>query len=109
MTANQENPTIEALIEAQFAADRREREGTDTEETFLGSINAFTASSPWLGPEHGPAIVTLRALARQLDQRVTAALVAQFGVTFRDLRSQSPSSTAPSSDPIETALALVGK
>ncbi|RZU66757.1 hypothetical protein EV379_3123 [Microterricola gilva] len=100
MTANAEQRPIEATVDAQIDADLRQKAEESGELTFLGSIEAFIAVSRWLGPEHGPALVTLRALARQLDQRVTAAMVAQFGVAFRDLRSQAPSAP-PASDGVE--------
>lgn len=89
---------IEATVDAQIDADL-DRKATDPDEdSFLGAVNEFVAASEWLGPEHKPALVVLRALARQLDLRVTAAMVAQFGVTFRDLRSQAPAAGGSEDD-----------
>lgn len=89
---------IHAVVEAQIDADLGEKANDGDEESFLGAVREFIAASPWLGPEHKPALVTLRALARQLDLRVTAAMIAQFGVAFRDLRNQAPAAGAGEDD-----------
>ncbi|PDQ34125.1 MAG: hypothetical protein B5766_12900 [Candidatus Lumbricidophila eiseniae] len=89
---------IEAVVEAQIDADIEQKIADSDADSFVAAVGEFVAASPWLGPEHQPALVVLRTLARQLDVHVTAALVAQFGVTFRDLRSQVPTGGAASSD-----------
>lgn len=68
-------------------------------KTFTESVEAYIASnSDWLREEH-PAVVTLGALAAVLDEEITAAMVAQFGVTFRALDKERP--VAPTeADPV---------
>jgi len=79
-----------------------------TATTFKGSVSEFIKANPWLGPAHAPAVVTLRKLAVELDKEVTAALTAQFGVTFRALQKQAPAEE-PTLDPITQALKDAGK
>lgn len=99
MSAAKSGP-IEDTVETQIDTDLELKAANSDEDTFLSSIEAFIAASPWLGAQHKPALVTLRALARQLDMRVTAAMVAQFGVAFRDLRSQAPTGS-PDDDAVD--------
>jgi len=70
-----------------------------TRKTFTESVDAYiAANTSWLSEDH-PAVVTLAALAAVLDTEITAAMVAQFGVTFRALDKERPS--APSeADPV---------
>lgn len=73
------------------------------DQTFLGSVEEFVAASPWLGPEHAPALMTLRAVATKLDGGdVQAALVSQFGLVYRALLGQRP--TVEQADPLAEAL-----
>lgn len=94
---------IEAAVAAQIDADLN-RKRSDDDESFLGAVEEFIQASPWLGAEHKPALVILRALARQLDMRVTAAMVAQFGVAFRDLRGQAPAAGGSDDDGVAAIL-----
>ena len=63
----------------------------DDDETYLESVQRFIRSADWLGEEHRPAIKVLRSLAKVLDNELDrgkapqAALVSQFGLTYRDL------------------------
>ncbi|MBD8466799.1 hypothetical protein IFU30_11020 [Plantibacter sp. CFBP 8798] len=67
--------------------------------TFKGAVREFMKANPWLGPAHAPATITLRKLAAELDREVTAALVAQYGVTYRNLLKQAPGA-APDVDEV---------
>jgi hypothetical protein len=57
---------------------------TEQTETFLASLD-------WLGPIHTPAIAQLRLLAGLIDDSPIPALIAQYGLTYRDLVKQAPS------------------
>ncbi|QTX04119.1 hypothetical protein [Agromyces archimandritae] len=94
---------ISATVEAQIVADL-DRKAADDDDSFVGAVAEFIAASEWLGPQHKPALVTLRALARQLDQRVTAAMVSQFGVAFRDLRAQAPAAAGDDDGEVDSIL-----
>jgi len=98
-------PSISELVDQFLRAQRATNVSEIVGMSFTKSIQAFISVSDWLAPEHMPAVYTLTALAEQLDSspNVSAALIAQFGVTFRDLRSQAPSSSY-TDDPIEQAL-----
>ncbi|WP_429456244.1 hypothetical protein [Microbacterium sp. ZKA21] len=68
----------------------------------------FETSAPWLGAPHMPALVTLRKLAEALDTGdLTPALVAQFGLTYRNLSKLAPSESG-AEDPLEAALRAAG-
>jgi hypothetical protein len=94
--------SITDIVDA-FLAEQRALSGDDSEMTFTASVRAFIADADWITHQHMPAVVLLHRIASQLDRELTAALAAQFGVTFRDLRSQAPGK-AEDEDPIEAAL-----
>lgn len=71
---------------------------------FARAVAEFEKASPWLGPQHSPAVVSLRAMAQQLDAGDMApALLGQFGLAFRALSKERP--TATTVDPLAAALA----
>ena len=75
-----------------------------TAETFGEAVAEFVSSAPWLGSPHAPALMTLRTLAKALDGGdLTPALVAQFGLTYRNLAKLAPA-TPSAPDPLEAAL-----
>ncbi|MFJ2544385.1 hypothetical protein [Microbacterium sp. NPDC087589] len=75
-----------------------------TANSFSESVAEFESSAPWLGAPHMPALVTLRKLAEALDGgALTPALVAQFGLTYRNLAKLAPAATGEES-PLEKAL-----
>ncbi|SNS41447.1 hypothetical protein SAMN06309944_0159 [Micrococcales bacterium KH10] len=72
---------------------------------FSEAVLAFKSANPWLGDNEAPAVATLEALAVALDAEAipTPALVAQFGLTYRNLAKAAPvADTAV--DPLEAAL-----
>ncbi len=72
-------------------------------KTFASAVEEFEGASPWLGPEHAPAVVALRVMAAELDKGDMApALLGQFGLAFRALRKERPAET--SKDPLAAAL-----
>lgn len=101
--------TITDTVDEFFRQQRELHAAAEGLVTFTQSVRAFIAASSWLDAEHMPSLVTLLSVAEKLDREVTAAMVAQFGVTFRDLRSQSPSATPSHDDPLEQLLAAAGK
>ena len=58
--------------------------------TFAESVAKFLETADWLDDSHGPSVMALQALARELDREVTAALVAQFGLLHRSLLKAKP-------------------
>jgi hypothetical protein len=58
--------------------------------TFSESIDMFLAKADWLGDDDLPAIVALKAMAAELDQGINPPLVAQFGLTYRNLLKRKP-------------------
>lgn len=74
-----------------------------SEMNFAAAVSDFEAASPWLGPQHAPAVAALRAMARQLDGGDMApAMLSQFGLAYRNLDKQRPS--AKKADPLAAAL-----
>ena len=70
---------------------------------FVSAVAEFEKASPWLGPQHAPAVVSLRAMAAQLDAGDMApALLGQFGLAYRSLEKQRP--MGEDVDPLTTAL-----
>lgn len=63
---------------------------TGEPRTFTASVAEFVGANTWLGPEHAPALAILEQVAAALDRELTAALVGQFGLAFRDLQKQAP-------------------
>lgn len=75
--------------------------------TFASAVKDFEDASPWLGPQHAPAVAALRAMATQLDAGDMApALLGQFGLCFRNLAKERPAESAK--DPLEAALEAAG-
>ncbi len=108
--ADNDELSITSLVDEYLAAQRAEHARSEGRLTFTASVQAFIAVSDWLGPEHMPSVVALVELADKLDTELTAAMAAQFGLTFRDLRSQAPSSPAGGDDdPVAAALRAAGK
>ena len=58
--------------------------------TFTESIDTFLANADWLDDDDLPAIVALRAMAAELDQQINPPLIAQFGLTYRNLLKRKP-------------------
>jgi hypothetical protein len=60
------------------------------ENTFMAATLEFIHSATWLTDEDNPAIVSLIAMARELDDRLNPPLVAQYGLTYRNLLKRKP-------------------
>lgn len=60
------------------------------ENTFMAATLEFIHSATWLTDEDNPAIVSLLAMARELDERLNPPLVAQYGLTYRNLLKRKP-------------------
>jgi hypothetical protein len=76
--------------------------------TFTAATEQFLAASDWIGPEHAPAVAAMRLLAAQLDLELTAALAAQYGLTYRALLKAQPADP-DANDPLEQALRDAGQ
>ncbi|MFD1505267.1 hypothetical protein FE374_09340 [Georgenia yuyongxinii] len=78
--------------------------------TFVSSLRSFQKASPWLGPEHDPALVMLEAMAKELDGgELTPALLSQFGLAYRSLQKLAPRSDRGEVDPLDEVLAERGR
>ena len=60
------------------------------ENRFMTETLKFISSSPWLADEDGPAVVALLAMAAELDEKLNPPLVAQYGLTYRNLLKRKP-------------------
>ncbi len=100
---------ISDLVDGFLAEQRESHAASQGNMSYRRSVQAFISASDWLGAEHMPSIVALLSLADKLDREVTAAMVSQFGVTFRDLRAQSPGGAPDKGDPLEDDLERAGK
>ena len=72
-------------------------------QTFVAATAQFLAAADWIGPEHAPAVISLRLVAAQLDEAMTAPLVAQYNLTYRALLKSRPVDPG-ADDPLEKAL-----
>ena len=57
--------------------------------TFAEAVADFIAAATWLTEEHKPMVVALEKMAESLDKRLSAAMMAQFGLTYRFLIKQA--------------------
>lgn len=80
----------------------------DVAGTFTEATAQFLASADWIGPEHAPAVVTLRLVAASLDQGLNPPLVAQYNLAYRNLLKQQPVDP-DADDPVEQALRAAGQ
>lgn len=63
--------------------------------TYQEAVAAFEAASPWLTDADLPALVTLRSVAKTLDDgKANPALIAQFGLVYRNLQKRTPTEKA---------------
>ena len=64
-----------------------------SENTFYESTLKFVAGATWLTDEDDPAVVALFAMAKELDDKLNPPLVAQYGLTYRNLLKRKPGQT----------------
>lgn len=77
---------------------------TQPRQTFEQAVNDFIYASPWIGPEHSPAVAMLYSLAAEMDGGdLQPAMAAQFGLAYRSLAKLAPSAVKED-DPLEAAL-----
>lgn len=60
------------------------------ENTFMAETLKFIDAATWLRDEDGPAVVSLLAMAAELDDKLNPPLVAQYGLTYRNLLKRKP-------------------
>jgi hypothetical protein len=78
--------------------------------TFKTKVNAFKRSATWLGPQHGPGVQLLDALAQELDTgKINAGLATAFRQTWKTLLDAKPEGDAVSTDPIDSLIDGLGK
>lgn len=76
--------------------------------TYRQAVDAFIGKADWLTDVDLPGVMVLRSLADTLDAEAgvpKAALLAQFTMTFRDLRGRAPKEPTSTGDPLAAALA----
>lgn len=76
--------------------------------TFAAATRQFLADADWLDASHAPAVISLRQLAAALDRELTAPLVAQYNLAYRNLSKQRPIDP-DGDDPLEKALREAGQ
>lgn len=80
---------------------------SDMPPTFTAATEQFLRAADWIGPQHAPAVATLRLVALQLDEMLTAPLVAQYNLAYRALLKSQPVDP-DADDPLEQALREAG-
>lgn len=72
---------------------------------FEKAIDDFESAATWLGAVDEPALVSLRAMAEQLDGGdMKPALLSQYGLAYRALLARAPKGDDADTDPLEAAL-----
>ena len=61
-----------------------------SEKLFMAETLKFISTATWLRDEDGPAIISLLAMADELDKKLNPPLVAQYGLTYRNLLKRKP-------------------
>ena len=61
-----------------------------TQNAFMTETLKFISTASWLTDEDGPAVISLLAMAEELDQKINPPLVAQYGLTYRNLLKRKP-------------------
>lgn len=70
--------------------------------SFKKAVETFKKSAAdWLSDEDLPAVVVLEQTAEQLDTKITPALVAQFGLTYRNLLKRKPGDATDGGDELD--------
>lgn len=101
MTDSTENGSIGGFVDAH-TPPKTNRSGR---ETFVERVDKFVAASKsWLSDVDDLAIGILYALAEELDGKITGALMAQFGMTYRDLVKRAPGRNPDDEDPVAKAI-----
>ena len=77
--------------------------------TYVEAVQAFIDAADWLTDVDLPGLMTLKTLAKHLDAVAEgnlpqAALVSQFNMSFRDLRSRAPKEKGGGKDPLAEAM-----
>lgn len=70
--------------------------------TFTTAVRKFKKSAEaWLSDEDLPAIVALEKAAESLDEEITPALLAQYGLIYRSLLKKKPAASGEEVDPLD--------
>lgn len=82
---------------------------TKRTDTFGSAVTAFEKDATWLGAADQPALVALRKMAAALDgDDLSPAMLAQFGLCYRNLLKRAPADAPAPVDPVEAALQAAG-
>ncbi len=63
-----------------------------TKNAFMEETLKFVSTATWLNDEDGPAVIALLAMAAELDEKINPPLIAQYGLTYRNLLKRKPQS-----------------
>lgn len=77
-------------------------------ESMESATEAFVKAADWLGDDDQAVVTALRHTARELDDRFTASLMAQWRGLMNDLRSRKQEEPAVAIDGDEQALRDLG-
>ncbi|MGW9346033.1 hypothetical protein ACWGR3_31315 [Streptomyces albidoflavus] len=70
--------------------------------TFIYAVRKFKKSAAsWLSDEDLPAVVALEAMAKELDVKMTPALLSQYGLAYRSLLARAPKTSGEGGDPLD--------
>lgn len=64
-----------------------------SENRFMDETLKFISAATWLRDEDGPAVMALLAMADELDKKINPPLIAQYGLTYRNLLKRKPEET----------------
>jgi hypothetical protein len=70
--------------------------------TFKYAVRKFKKSAEdWLSDEDFPAVQALEAMAKELDVKMTPALLSQYGLAYRSLMKKKPGTGAEDGDELD--------
>lgn len=70
--------------------------------TFTEAVETFKKSAAdWLTDEDSPAVAALEAAAAELDRKMSPALLAAYGLTYRNLLKRKPGEASEDGDELD--------
>jgi hypothetical protein len=74
-------------------------------QTFVESVEDFLeVARDWLSEEDHPARAALRHMAVELDNKMSPALLSQFGLSYRSLLARKPSEDGGELDALDNII-----
>jgi len=70
--------------------------------TFKYAVRKFkTEAKSWLTDEDFPALIALENMAKALDEKMTPALLSQYGLAYRSLLKRKPGEVTEDGDELD--------